>query len=195
MEKQVDNSLQLGKATKKGLVTGTIAASAVYGATQSIATASLSTNIAILFGTTTATEATLGFLGGGSIAMGSAVIGGIALGPALAIGGFVMASKAEESLTEAVKYESDVDKKIAQIIEIELIINSIEENLKELSSAINKMAKIFDEVKVDAHLDEQSLAKMFAVGKSLKGLLDISVLKEDGSANNIKTQISGYLEV
>ena len=89
------------------LGSGALVGLAAYGSVGSLGTASTGTAIAGLSGAA-ATNATLAWLGGGSLAVGglgmaggTAVLGGIIAAPVLLVGGIVLASKAEEALAEA----------------------------------------------------------------------------------------------
>ena len=98
-----DSGLGLGA----GLGGGAALAFGAYNGTMLLATASTGTAISSLGGVA-ATNATLAWLGGGSIAaggggmaLGSMVLGGIVAGPALAIFGHILGSKGEEALNNA----------------------------------------------------------------------------------------------
>lgn len=91
----------------KALGTGALAGLATYGSVGLLGTASTGTAIGTLSGAA-ATNATLAWLGGGSLAAGglgmaggTAVLGGIVAAPVLLVGGLFLASKASEALADA----------------------------------------------------------------------------------------------
>jgi hypothetical protein len=98
-----DSGIGLGA----GLGSGAALAFGAYNGTMLLASASTGTAISTLSGVA-ATNATLAWLGGGSIAaggggmaLGSMVLGGIVAGPALAIFGHILGNKGEEALNKA----------------------------------------------------------------------------------------------
>lgn len=93
--------------TVAGAAGGAFAAFGAYSAATTFATASTGTAIASLSGAA-ATNATLAFFGGGSLAAGglgiaggTAVLGGLVAGPALLVMGFVTGAKASKNLDNA----------------------------------------------------------------------------------------------
>ena len=90
-----------------GTAGGALVAFGAYGAAQAFAFASTGTAIASLSGAA-ATNATLAFFGGGSLAAGglgmaggAAVLGGLIAGPALMVMGFVVGEAARKNLEKA----------------------------------------------------------------------------------------------
>ena len=97
----------LASGSAAGIAGGALAAFGAYSATMAFATASTGTAIGTLSGAA-ATNATLAWLGGGSLAAGgfgmaggAALLGGLVAGPALLVMGLVSSSKASANLDNA----------------------------------------------------------------------------------------------
>lgn len=154
-------------------------------------------------GGTAATNATLAWLGGGSLATGGAgiaggaiALGGIVLSPALAIGGFVLASKAEGALTKAREYEASVDIAIAKIEASEIILAGLSSNAREMATVLIETAQRFDNVKVNDAKNKKAFEQMLILGSALKNIANTPIMENDGTASkNIKSKISGYLKI
>ena len=206
MEKMVTSSLAIEKGLASGAVSGALMGLGAYGSVGMLASASTGTAIASLSGAA-ATNATLAWLGGGAlsagglgIAGGTAVLGGLVAGPAIAITGFVMASQAEEALSKAWRYESEVDEAIAKIKSMEIVLKGLQANAREMDLVLKKLAAAFDRCKPGvASNDEGAFQRMLAVGRTLKTVLDTPILEKDGSAvqnleKKLKIVTSGVLE-
>jgi len=137
-------SLKAGEVVSGGvqaLGAGALAGVASYGGATFLASASTGTALMSLSGAA-ATNATLSWFGGGSLAAGglgiaggTAVLGGIVAGPILAVGGFLMASKARENLAEARKALAEAEHAVEQM-----------NNAISMMKAIHKVAQQFEEV-------------------------------------------------
>ena len=131
------NASNLIKGGISTLSAGAVAGYGAYGLATTIGTASTGTAISTLSGVA-ASNATLAWLGGGSVASGgmgiaggTTILGGVIAGPALLVMGLLAAKKSEENLTNAVRDEAKIR------VGIEQIQNSIE-----VSKSIQKRKKI-----------------------------------------------------
>lgn len=126
----------------KGGVSAIAASAAGYGGAMTLATtvgvASTGTAISSLSGAA-ATNAILAWFGGGSLAvggggmaLGSMVLGGITIGPAIAVGGFVLGSEGEKALTKARKYKAKVKAAIAKMEAAQAFADQVERRIAEL---------------------------------------------------------------
>ena len=98
-----------------GAVGGALTAVGAYGAAMTFATASTGTAISTLSGVA-ATNATLAFFGGGSLASGGLgmvggmyVLGGLVAGPALMVMGMITEAKSKEKLKKALSNKAQAD--------------------------------------------------------------------------------------
>jgi len=201
-EKLVLNSLEFEKGLAAGAAGGALAAMGAYGAVGTLATASTGAAITGLSGAA-ATNATLAWLGGGALSAGGfgmaggmLALGGIVLGPALAIGGFMMAGKAEEALTQARAYDAQVDEAVAKIKTIILALTAVRTNAAEITGVINNLVERFEKIKVSDDSHQAAFDNMLVLGISLKKVLDIPIIKPDGMAvENIKATYSGFIRL
>jgi hypothetical protein len=126
---------------------GALAGIASYGGVMMFASASTGTAIASLSGVA-ATNATLAWLGGGSLAAGgfgvaggTIALGGIVLAPILAVAGFIMAAKSEENLAQAKQHYQEA---VNAVEKMETIISFLS-RVSELSSLYEDFIISFDE--------------------------------------------------
>lgn len=201
IESMVQTSLELSTNFGSSAITGALAGLGAYGSVPLIATASTGTAISTLSGAA-ATNATLAWLGGGSLAAGGfgmtggmIALGGIVAGPALAVGGFMLASKAEEALTQSHEYDAKVDEAIGQLDLVEEGLHGLQKNTNEMQHALKEMVERFEKVRVDS-ADDKNFHSMMVIGRALKDLMDIKIMNDDGSPiPNIQHQCEGYLNI
>lgn len=132
-------------------VVGLAAGNGAIGLATLIGSASTGTAIGSLSGVA-ASNATLAWLGGGTLASGgggmaagTAVLGGLFIGPALAIGGLVYAISGEKALTEARKYKAEVNVKIEQIETMNELLKRIISRIGELSNIADRLDMLANE--------------------------------------------------
>jgi hypothetical protein len=179
-------------AVKVGAVAGhsTAALVGLFG------TASTGTAIGGLSGAA-AHSATLAWLGGGSLAaggggmaLGSLVLGGIALGPALLVGGFMLGSKGEKALTKAVEYQAKVDIEIDKIIAVEEFLQKVQDRICELGNLVDELddraIDILDDLESKPFNRNRDAAKFQRLALLIKALVEImkaSILGANGKLN------------
>lgn len=180
---------------------GAAAAFGAVGAAVAFASASTGTAIASLSGVA-ATNATLAFFGGGSLAAGglgmaggTLVLGGIALAPALAIGGALFASSAKKKLEEAkiekAKFEVEMRKLEAstetmQGIEQKTVtMNQLTQQIDRiLSNYVSAMKRVITSYGADyksyGTSERKIVFQSYQFAEVMKKVLDQPIINEDG---------------
>ncbi len=182
------------------LGSGALAGFGALGGVGMLASASTGTAIASLSGVA-ATNATLAWLGGGALSAGGfgmaggmAVLGGIVAGPVLAVGGMMMASKAEEAKhtaysnydkAEAAAEQMDsacvvldgIDRRVKEFIEIlEPINETLEDYIDELEELVNKS----NDWRTYTQEEKESVMITASIAKTVKNLCDAPIIDKDG---------------
>ena len=183
------------------------AAAAGYGGAMSLATsvgvASTGAAISGLSGAA-AWNATLAWLGGGSLAaggggmaLGSLVLGGITVGPAVLIGGFVLAGEGEKALTQARNYEAEVNTAIAKIDTAKDFIQQVRRRIIELKSLLESLndrtVLSLNELEslpsFDKDRDASKFQQVALIVKALAEIMKTPVLDGEGNLNPATTTI------
>lgn len=180
----------------QAVLAGTAAGQGAVGLATSIGVASTGTAISGLSGAA-ATNATLAWLGGGSLAaggggmaLGSIILGGLTIGPALAVGGFMLASEGEKALTKAQDYEAQVNIEIANIELTKDYLIQIKQRVSELANLVcrlNKQAELaltdLESQEFDRERDASKFQKVALLIRALAEILKTPVLNEEGKIN------------
>ncbi len=201
-----------------GTAGGALAAFGAYGAAQAFAFASTGTAIASLSGAA-ATNATLAFFGGGSLAAGglgmaggTAVLGGLVAGPALMVMGLVAGHAAKKDLEKAITNKAEAIRIASQLSTASLQCETIRRRtymfynlLARLDTyflpLIYKMEDIYQKEGDDyAQYSPESrkvIASCASFAVSIKSVLDTPILTDDGllteASGEMVTNIEGFL--
>ena len=193
-----------------GAGAGALAAFGAYGATMTFAAASTGTAIASLSGVA-ATNATLAFLGGGSLAAGglgmaggTMVLGGLVAGPALAVLGGVMNAKASENLDNAYSNLAKAKAAAEEMNTVTTLCKGISARagmftdlLERLDTGFSKAVTQLENIieifgtNYGAYSEEAQnvVAMSAALAKAVKTVLDTPILNEDGSLTETSKEV------
>ena len=185
-----------------GLSGGAVLAFGAYNGTMLLATASTGTAISSLGGVA-ATNATLAWLGGGSLAAGGygmaggmMVLGGIVAGPALAVFGHILGSKGEEALNNAKRNMEQaitlcdqaelMAAKLKAIEEITALANTVFSKVSsQLYWAVSDLKRVIENHGVDCnnYTDESNgiVLRSVKLVQLLKAMIDTPILDKDGN--------------
>jgi len=185
-----------------GTAGGALAAFGAYGTAQALAVASTGTAISTLSGAA-ATNATLAFFGGGSLATGglgmaggSMVLGGLVAGPALMVMGLVAGAAAKKNLEKACTNRMEAIQIAEQLSVASKQCEAIRRRtymfynlLTRLDSYFLPMLYKMEDI-VEAEGEDYSkykaeskkcIASCASIAVSIKSVLDTPILTEDGT--------------
>lgn len=169
---KANDVLKIGTSS---LGAGALAGIASYGGAMMFASASTGTAIASLSGTV-ASNATLAWFGGGSLAAGglgmaggAVVLGGIVVAPVMAVAGVLMAAKSEENLSKANKTYSEAKNAAEKmntlrgfLFQVEELASSYEKFITEYRYKYKSLLEQLPQISVNARKkqDKKLVAKI-----------------------------------
>lgn len=184
-----------------GTAGGALVAFGAYGAAQALACASTGTAISALCGAA-ATNATLAFFGGGSLAAGglgmaggTMVLGGLVAGPALMVLGFIAGSAAKKNLEKAYTNREEAVQISGQLDTMSLQCEAIRRRTYMLYSLLARLDTYFlpfiykmedilkaegDDYKTYSPDSRKAIASCASIAVSIKSVLDTPMLTDDG---------------
>lgn len=211
MKKMTMIAADVAAGVATGAGAGALTALGAWGAATTFATASTGTAIATLSGAA-ATNATLAFFGGGSLAAGglgiaggTAVLGGLIAGPALAIMGFVVGAKASKNLDNSYSNLAQAQEIQAEHDAACAVCNGIRRRsymfchlltkldalflplLIELGKTINKKGTDYSKFTDD---QKHTVAACASVAVTIKSVIDTAILTSDGKLTDESKSIA-----
>lgn len=182
------------------LGSGGLAGLAAYGSVGLLGTASTGTAIGTLSGVA-ATNATLAWLGGGSLAAGgfgvaggTFILGGIVAGPVLAAGGMMLASKAEAAKHDAYANYDKAQLAAEQMKAATVATNGIQRRFEEINAVLNALNDRFaplltsleelvlsnDNYSTHLEIDKKGIFIAASIAKTIKSIMEAPLIDENG---------------
>lgn len=205
LKQEVSFVISSGLGLVGGATSGALAAFGAYNGVMALGAASTGTAISTLSGAA-ATNATLAWLGGGSLAAGgygiaggTMVLGAVAAGPAMLLAGWYMGSKAQENLSnarsniaQARAFEADANNVVETVDGISKLAiqlkNLFVEVKKEAQKSLNMLEVVIENQGVDySQYDESAklcVMKNVKLMQLIKAMLDIAILDKEGNVLN-----------
>lgn len=219
MKTMVNFAGSLAGGAIAGTAGGALAAFGAYGAAQALACASTGTAIAALHGVA-ATNATLAFFGGGSLAAGglgmaggTMVLGGLVAGPALMVMGLVAGSAARKKLEKASTNKAEAIQIASQLNTASLQCETIRRRTYMFYNLLARLDAYFlpliyrmedivksegDDYRAYSDASKKAVASCASVAVSVKSVLDTPLLTDDGlltdESEGTASNIEGFLE-
>lgn len=184
-----------------GTAGGALVAFGAYGAAQAFAAASTGTAISALSGAA-ATNATLAFFGGGSLATGglgmaggTVVLGGLVAGPALMVLGFVAEAAAKKNLEQARINNAEAIQIAEQLSAAALQCDAIRRRTYMFYNLLARLDAYFlpfiygmeriykeegDDYKLYKPESKKIIASCASIAVTIKSVLDTPLLTDDG---------------
>ena len=190
---------------------GALAGFGSYGGAMLLASASTGTSIASLSGAA-ATNATLAWFGGGSLASGGlgitggiTILGGIAAAPVLMVGGIVLNANARQKLAHA-KSNLETAKKAAEEMRLAIascraikrLAEQFSHHVKLLDKKVEVLLYVFEDIMLSHESDDgtveyekldegdrKQIHLTLQATQVLKSLLETSLITEDGVIRDV----------
>jgi hypothetical protein len=211
LKKMGGYAASLLSGTVGGALGGTLMAFGAYNGVIALGAAGTGTAISSLGGIA-AYNATMAFLGGGTLASGGLgvaggvmVLGGLVAGPALAIMGLVVGAKASANLHKAYANLAEAKKIAEELKTVGLLCNSIRRRgymfqrlLIRLDALfcplVYQLEKIINTKGVDFktfdQAEKESIAKAVALVVAIKAILDTPILTDEGKLTEESEKIA-----
>lgn len=195
-------AVKIASGGMASLGAGVAAAYGAYAGTMALGTASTGAAISGLSGVA-ATNATLAWLGGGSLsaggfgmAGGTMVLGGIVAGPALAVGGLIMSAQAKKKLENSYANLSEARVVANQMKSAQVVLESVRGRSRQVTELLTNINDVFvtgidtmQEIITQNGTDwnafdvemKKSIHLTFLTAQLLKGIIDTPLLDEDGA--------------
>ncbi|PYE51994.1 WD40 repeat domain-containing protein [Deinococcus yavapaiensis] len=197
-------SLDVARGMLKAGAASLGAGMGVTSAVTALGAASTGTALSALSGAA-ANSALLAWLGGGTlasggggVALGTIVAGGLFAAPAALVGSLILAKKGEEARTAAVEYAANVDVYCAEVTTKIAHLRGIERRLEEVAFVVHALEERLVRAVVGCEEDEArsggkvDLVRFFSaaqLARTLSQVMSVPIIAEDLQATSASAQL------
>lgn len=196
------NPVDLMAGTAKAGLTGAAAFAGIPAAATAVGSASTGTALSSLAGAA-GHNATMAFLGGGSLAsggggmaLGATALNFVTVGPTLLVTGLVLNGQGEKALTKAEEFSAHVDVALANQTTFRSVLSTIERRVDELEDVLLELGQRasaaldrLEAVDFNANEHGDDLRKAMQLTLAVRDVVTTPVLDEDGTLNGETTRI------
>jgi hypothetical protein len=191
------------------LGSGAAAGFGALGGVGMLATASTGTAIGTLSGAA-ATNATLAWLGGGALSAGGfgmaggmVVLGGVVAAPVLAVGGFVLATKAEKAKIDATSNMKKAKAAVKSMRSAEVVLDGINKRVNEFHYVLLPLDKVFrkyiqkmqrivrqsDDYAIYSDSEKDTIMIVASIAQTIKNVCDVPIIDKNGSVTKASQKV------
>jgi len=106
-----------------------------------------------------------------------------------------MVKKSEEAITQANEYDAKICIEISKILNLKINLEAIQKTTSEMELIIKQVANKYDLIRVEDFTNLNKFQQMVALGKALKQILDIPIIKNGEVIKNVRSIASGYIKI
>ncbi|MGY1753828.1 hypothetical protein [Blastococcus sp. SYSU D01042] len=190
------------KGAGMAALTGAGTSVGIPGAVTALGAASTGTAISSLSGAA-AQNATMAYLGGGSlaaggggVAMGTAALGVVTIGPTLLIGGLTLNGQGEKAMTNAKDYEAKVAIAVEDHAAFRSSLDTLDTRVEEVSDVLAGLVHraqealfVLEQLDFDSKQHSGEFKRAFSLTRAVRDICAVPLIAEDGQMNSDMTSV------
>lgn len=183
-------------------LTGAGASVGIPGAVTALGAASTGTAISSLSGAA-AQSATMAYLGGGSlaaggggVALGTAALGVVTIGPTMLIGGLTLNGQGEKAMTKAKRYEAKVAIAVkdqaafrASLDTLNIRVEEVSDVLAGLVQRAQEALSTLEQLDFDSKQHSGEFKRAFSLTCAVRDICAVPLIADDGQINSDMTSV------
>ncbi len=191
------------KGAGMAALTGVGVSAGIPGAVTALGAASTGTAISSLSGAA-AQSATMAWLGGGSVAaggggvaLGTAALGVVTVGPTMLLGGLTLNSQGEKAMTNAKKYEADVATAVQEQEAFRSSLDVLDTRITEVSEVLARLVEraqgalsVLEQLDFDGERHAVEFQRALKLTFAVREICRVPLIGEDGQMTSEMIRLS-----